>query len=603
MAILSIGELLGMGPSELSGLIPYSGLDYSGTVITGISGSAIGGQGGTDSATVSAIASAYAESAASSKVDSSAFDDCCSSVNLALSGISGAVSGVTSQTGNYIDWSASGDFQPAGDYAYNSSLSAYQEISGMTAYQSAGDYAYNSSLSGKLDNSASSTWYPMEGNPSGFLTEHQSLSGYATEEYVDSSVSGKQDASGMSAYATTGDLSAKLDATSINFNGDSSFVTSISGVPVSASGGISFPMDIYVQNSASAILYTGAYSPGSEYDMRNAALIISALNDDWSHAAFIAKRDAAADSGPASGIYSETGVTVAGKTSTSEMGSNYVSSIRIFGDYGFIHSSVFSPVFSGGNGYSAFALNSSGVSGATGWGLGRTGVYGSDWGVFNYGALGSGWKVNNEVVSGSGWRFGSAEYDMLTSNAGGNYSSEHGTILFSGRNIEGTDSGIATATAGNLYSASASGYIPLTAWSGDSSNAGFLVSGIAANIYGYPDILCSGSTGSALLCHATSASGSWRVYSAFAPAGTTEILVSGGAAVSASGTRLTSMNVVQLAHESAYVPITSTDGSIGIVSYDSYVDLTCTGTTGDFSVSGVSLLGLYRWATANGYTP
>ena len=179
MAILSIGELLGMGPSELSGLIPYSGLEYSGSVITGISGSAIGGQGGTDSATVSAIASAYAESAASSKVDQSAFDDCCSSVNSALSGISAAVSGVTGQTGNYIDWSASGDFQPAGDYAYNSSLSAYQEITGMTAYQSAGDYAYNSSLSGKLDNSASSTWYPMEGNPSGFLTEHQSLSGYA----------------------------------------------------------------------------------------------------------------------------------------------------------------------------------------------------------------------------------------------------------------------------------------------------------------------------------------------------------------------------------------------------------------------------------------
>lgn len=60
-------------PSALSAYVPFSGLDYSGTVITGISGSAIGGQGGTDSATVSAIASAYAESAASSKLDSSAF--------------------------------------------------------------------------------------------------------------------------------------------------------------------------------------------------------------------------------------------------------------------------------------------------------------------------------------------------------------------------------------------------------------------------------------------------------------------------------------------------------------------------------------------------
>lgn len=176
MAILSIGELLGMGPSELSGLMPYSALEYSGAVITGISGSALGGQGGTDSATVSAIASSYAESAASSRVYQSAFDDCCSAVDGALSGISAAVSGVTGQTGNYIDWSSSGAFQPSGDYAFNSALS------------------------GKLDNSASSTWYPMTGNPSGFLTEHQSLSGYATEEYVDSSVSGKQDASGMTAY-------------------------------------------------------------------------------------------------------------------------------------------------------------------------------------------------------------------------------------------------------------------------------------------------------------------------------------------------------------------------------------------------------------------
>ena len=171
MAILSIGELLGMGPSELSGLIPYSGLEYSGTAITGISGSAIGGAGGVPESSVSAIASSYAESAASSKVDQSAFDDCCSAVNEALSGISGAVSGVTGQTGNYIDWSSSGVFQPSGDYAYNSSLSAYQEISGMTAYQGAGDYAYNSALSSKMDKSESSSFYPMTGNPSGFLTE------------------------------------------------------------------------------------------------------------------------------------------------------------------------------------------------------------------------------------------------------------------------------------------------------------------------------------------------------------------------------------------------------------------------------------------------
>ena len=81
----------------------------------------------------------------------------------------------------------------------------------------------------------------MTGNPSGFLTAHQSLAGYATETYVDSAVSGKLDASAydsaefyttanpsgfitgvdltpyqltadMSAYALESSLSAKLDS-------------------------------------------------------------------------------------------------------------------------------------------------------------------------------------------------------------------------------------------------------------------------------------------------------------------------------------------------------------------------------------------------------
>lgn len=231
MAILSIGELLGMGPSELSGLIPFSGLGYSGTAITGISGSAIGGAGGVPGSSVSAIASSYAESAASSRVYQSAFDDCCSAVDGALSGISAAVSGVTGQTGNYIDWSSSGAFQPSGNY------------------QPSGDYAFNSSLSGKLDTSASSSWYPMEGNPSGFLTEHQSLSGYATEGYVDSSVSGK------------------LDASAVNFDGDSSHVTGISGVPLSAQGGAGDCKIVYdasgnIYNSGAANVFNSGWGAG-----------------------------------------------------------------------------------------------------------------------------------------------------------------------------------------------------------------------------------------------------------------------------------------------------------------------------------------------------
>lgn len=167
MAILSIGELLGIGPDELSGFVPYTAIGGSGNVISGINGSGLSGAGA-DTTAVSAIASAYAESAAS----------------------------------------------------------------------------------GKLDNSASSTWYPYTGNPSGFLTSVD-LSNYATTAYVDSSVSGKADASsltayqtvdGMSAFQPSGDyafnssLSAKQDVSAMSAYALSSDVSSVISVVESSSG-------------------------------------------------------------------------------------------------------------------------------------------------------------------------------------------------------------------------------------------------------------------------------------------------------------------------------------------------------------------------------
>lgn len=173
MAIVHLGNVL-QGTAYASGLdtrIPWSALEYSGgtQVITGISGSAIGGVGGgIDSATVSAIASAYVESGVSGKMDSS----------------------------------ASSQFQPSGDYAYNSSL---------TGYQPTGDYAYNSSLSSKLDASASSQF-----QPSGDYYSATNPSGFVGSSYVESSVSGKQDASAMSAYALSSDVSGVIDTVSSN---------------------------------------------------------------------------------------------------------------------------------------------------------------------------------------------------------------------------------------------------------------------------------------------------------------------------------------------------------------------------------------------------
>lgn len=336
--------------------ISYSALEYNGSgYISGISGSAIAG--GLDSATVSAIASSYAESAISSisgwsgdfssissKVDQSAFEQCCDEVHSALD--------------DKLDKSASGMFQPSADmsayvpfsglehdnggkitaisgsglkgheytgvnpvwvdntedkvgvyhrtlavdetmtaydsgdsavigvntailsgYAQASSLEDYQLKSAMTAYASVdyvdsgmsgkldvtasslfltslpadlattGDVA--SAVSGKLDNSASGEWYPKTGNPSGFLTAHQSLAGYATEQYVDSSVSGKLDSTAYNSaqFYLTSNPSGFIDAASASSiasayqvvssvgtsqNGSTSIVTSINSQRISA---------------------------------------------------------------------------------------------------------------------------------------------------------------------------------------------------------------------------------------------------------------------------------------------------------------------------------------------------------------------------------
>ena len=237
--ILSIGELLGVGggadPSALSAYIPFSGLNYSGDKITGISGSAIAG--GVESSVVSSIVS----SMVSGKVDQSAFDDCCSSVQSSLSSkMDASASGNFYPSGNpsgfitgvdlspyqeksgmsaYMPVSSSGEFAPSGDYAYNSGLSSKLDASASSMFQPSGhyapsgDYAFNSSVSSKLDASASGNFYPMTGNPSGFLTgvdlsQYQEKSGMSA--YVPASSSGQFAPSGDYAYNSA--LSSKMDA-------------------------------------------------------------------------------------------------------------------------------------------------------------------------------------------------------------------------------------------------------------------------------------------------------------------------------------------------------------------------------------------------------
>lgn len=118
---------------NMSGKIGYSALEYNGnSQITGISGSAIAT---TDPSIVSSIASSYAESAVSSisawsgyfssissKADQSALEQCCDEVHSALD--------------EKLDASASSQFQLSGDYAFVSSLSAYVEKTAYSAFSS-----------------------------------------------------------------------------------------------------------------------------------------------------------------------------------------------------------------------------------------------------------------------------------------------------------------------------------------------------------------------------------------------------------------------------------------------------------------------------------
>ena len=87
---------------------------------------------------------------------------------------------VSAQSGT---WDSVTGKQDAGDYysATNPSgfliaddITGKMDVTAMTAYQPAGDYQPSGDY---LSASESANFYPMTGNPSGFLTEHQSLDG------------------------------------------------------------------------------------------------------------------------------------------------------------------------------------------------------------------------------------------------------------------------------------------------------------------------------------------------------------------------------------------------------------------------------------------
>lgn len=211
---------------NLSGKVDYSAIEYNqDNEITGISGSAIAA--GIDSAFVSSVASSYAESA--------------------VSGIS-AWSGYFSSISSKADSSALSSYQPVSamsSYAtesyVDSAVSGKLDVTASSQFLTSlpDDLAYTSdvasAVSGKMDKSESSSFYPMDSNPSGYLTAHQSLAGLATEQYVDSAVSSKLDASAYNSawFQPASSMSSWIPYSALDYSG-----TAISGIGGSSLAGM-----------------------------------------------------------------------------------------------------------------------------------------------------------------------------------------------------------------------------------------------------------------------------------------------------------------------------------------------------------------------------
>lgn len=302
MALISVGNIA-LGSAAQEGLsaiassyaksaetasVPWSAIEYSGTVITAISGSAIGGGGGVpfDSATCSAIASSYAESAASSKLDATASgnfltsetvtalgDDGVYITSINGSALSGAGGGgtqvvtsldtatasfggatttvITSINETYI----SSTFSMASDHAYSADydtsgrpLTSLVATSDMSAYQPSGAYLTTADSATILSSSVvtatgGSGTYVTSINGSGISgaggggTDPATVSAIASA-YAESAASGKQDSTGMTAYAYESSNSAKLDATAFS-DVSGSFLTSVDLSPYQTTAGMS----------------------------------------------------------------------------------------------------------------------------------------------------------------------------------------------------------------------------------------------------------------------------------------------------------------------------------------------------------------------------
>lgn len=187
--------------TDMSAYVPFSGLDMSAGKITGISGTALSAgkvYTGVNPVWVDNTADQIGVYRKTLAVDETmtAYE----TGDSAVIGVNTAILSGYAKASSLEDYQLKSAMTAYASVAYvDSGMSGKLDVTASSLFLTSlpadlattGDVA--SAVSGKMDKSASGEFYPMTGNPSGFLTAHQSLAGYATEQYVDSSVSGKLD--------------------------------------------------------------------------------------------------------------------------------------------------------------------------------------------------------------------------------------------------------------------------------------------------------------------------------------------------------------------------------------------------------------------------
>ena len=262
----------------------------------------------------------FVESAVSGKLDTTAFNSGDFYTTANESGFVGRAyvdSSVSGKLDTSAFASASAGFQPTGDYAYNSALTAYIPASSSGTFQPSGDYAFNSAVSSKLDASASSDFVTNSSMTSWIPYSALDYSGTAISGIGGSSLAGMGGGGGdytgiypvnvnntareisvdslplvtdssMTAYASAGSsvigvnldiMSAKQDTLAFAYN-TANQISSING---SALGGmdeaaVSGIASAYAQSAASGKLDTTAFNSGDFYSTSNPSGFITGVD-------------------------------------------------------------------------------------------------------------------------------------------------------------------------------------------------------------------------------------------------------------------------------------------------------------------------------------